>query len=371
MYNNKRIGAVIAAAGAGLRMGGGIPKQYIDIKGKPMVVHSALTFLESPYIDTVIIVVDDNYDERILEYLPDDVILVLGGTIRQDSVYNGIRALPLDTDYVLVHDGARPYISLEVINRVIENLKEDVCVVPCIKPKDTVRTKEGTLDRNSLYLVQTPQGAYVESLLKAYEKAFDEDYEGTDEASLMENNGFGAVIVEGDEKNLKVTFPSDITPCGERAGIGYDLHKLVRGRDLILAGVKIPYEKGLMGHSDADVVAHAVMDSLLGAMALKDIGEHFPDSDDKYKDAVSLELLLKVTELMEERLLKVLNLDIVILAEKPKLSPFREAMKDNLAQALKTDRENINIKLSTMEGIGLIGREEGIACEAVCLLCKK
>lgn len=368
MYKNKRIGAVIAAAGAGSRMGGGIPKQYMDLNGKPMVVHSALAFLESSYIDTVIIVVNENYDERILEYLPDDVILVLGGSLRQDSVYNGIRALPLDTDYVLVHDGARPYVSKDVINRVIENLKEDICVVPCIKPKDTVRTKDNTLDRDCLYLVQTPQGAFVESLLKAYEKAFDEDYESTDEASLMENNGFGAVIVEGDERNLKVTFPSDIFESNCRIGIGYDLHSLAENRDLILAGVKIPHDKGLKGHSDADVVAHSVMDALLGAMGLKDIGEHFPDKDIKYKDADSMKLLLEVKKMMDERNLKVGNLDIVILAEKPRLSSYRDEMEENLAEILKTEKENVNIKFTTMEGIGLIGREEAIACEAVAFL---
>ena len=389
MYENKSISVVIAAAGAGTRMGGGLPKQYRDIQGKPMLAHAVMAFWDSPYIDNVLLVVSKDYDERILEFLPDQTILLSGGQERQDSIYNGLRALPPETDYVLVHDGARPFVSVELIERVIKATLASGAAVPCIKPKDTVRTREETLSRDSLYLVQTPQGFSVELLLKAYEEAFERGYYGTDEASLVERIGHPVTIIDGEEKNIKITTEEDMAVDipegvagnilegipgvmvgvrGSRVGLGYDLHTLVEGRKLVLGGVEISYCKGLLGHSDADVVSHAVMDAILGALGEGDIGHHFPDSEEKYRGISSLKLLEEVVDLMERKAFELINLDICIMAEQPKIAPYIAEMKKKLASYLKVEEESINIKGTTLEGIGIVGREEGIACEALVLL---
>jgi len=374
MYNSKKVAAIIAAAGAGKRMGGGIPKQYMDISGRPMVVWAAEPFEKSDLVDHVCIVVNSDYDERILEYLDRDTIMVLGGSERQDSVYNGLRALPRDTDIVLIHDGARPFVKPELIKRVIEAVLEQGAAVPGVTPKDTIRTQDKTLNRNELYIVQTPQGFEVDIILEAYEKAFDEDFYGTDDASLVDRIGKSVVIVEGSYDNIKITTPDDLAAVQKndenpyKIGTGYDLHRLEKDRKLILGGLEIPYEKGLLGHSDADVVVHALMDAILGALALGDIGKHFPDTDNRYRGISSMELLTEVMGMMKDEGYKIKNADLTIIAEKPKIAPYVEAMKDKLAAALETETNRISIKATTMEGIGLIGREEGMACQASVLL---
>ncbi len=374
MYNSKKVAAIIAAAGAGKRMGGGIPKQYMDIGGKPMVVWAAEPFEKSDLVDHVCVVVNSDYDERILEHLAHDTILVLGGSERQDSVYNGLRALPRDTDIVLIHDGARPFVKTELIKRVLGGVMENGAAVPGIRPKDTIRTQEKTLNRNELYIVQTPQGFEVDIILEAYERAFDDDFYGTDDASLVDRIGKSVVIVEGNYDNIKITTPDDLTAVPKtdlityKIGTGYDLHRLEKDRKLILGGIVIPYEKGLLGHSDADVVVHALMDAILGALALGDIGKHFPDTDNRYLGVSSMELLAEVMEKMKDKGYKIENADLTIIAEKPKIAPYVDAMKDSLAGALETETDRISIKATTMEGIGLIGREEGMACQASVLL---
>jgi len=377
MYNGKTVSAIIAAAGAGKRMGGGIPKQYIDIGGKPMVTWAAEPFEKSEFVDHVCVVVNSDYDERILRYLDPETILTLGGSERQDSVYNGLRSLPGDTDIVLIHDGARPYIKSELIERVLAATALHGAAIPCVKPKDTIRTKEKTLNRDDLYAVQTPQGFDIETVLEAYESAFDQDFYGTDDASLLDRIGRQVVIVQGDYDNIKITDPSDLpaSSTAERAslkiGTGYDLHRMESGRKLFLAGVEIPHEKGLLGHSDADVVTHALMDAILGALALGDIGKHFPDTDNQYKDISSMILLEDVSSKMRNAGYVIENVDITIIAEKPKLAPFMDEMIKNLAKVLETEIGRISIKATTTEGIGFVGREEGIACQAAVLLSEK
>lgn len=371
MYKNNKVSVVIAAAGAGSRMGGGIRKQYIHIQGKPMVVHAALAFWECDFVDHVCIVVNEEYDPEILAYLPEDTILVLGGTLRQDSVYNGLRSLPPDTDWVMVHDGARPFVSKEVIVRVMDALEEKPAVVPVVTPKDTIRSTKETLNRSDLKAVQTPQGFHIETLLEAYEKAFEQDYYGTDDSGLVERMGVPIAWVEGDYGNRKITTRDDLPDSNYRIGTGFDLHPLVEGRPLILGGVTIDHTKGLQGHSDADVLVHALMDALLGAMGLGDIGKHFPDTDAEFKDISSMILLGKVMALMQDEEMVPVNVDLTLLCERPKIAPYVPDMKRSLTSALKIRSSQINIKATTMEGLGLVGREEGIGCQASVLLQKK
>lgn len=377
MYNGKKVSAIIAAAGAGKRMGGGIPKQYIDIGGRPMVIWAAEPFEKSAFVDHVCVVVNSDYDERILDYLDPETILTLGGPERQDSVYNGLRSLPKDTDIVLIHDGARPYVKPELIERVLSGVLEKGSAIPCVTPKDTIRTKEKTLNRNELYIVQTPQGFDIERILEAYERAFDEDFYGTDDASLVERMGKPVAMVAGSYDNIKVTTPDDIikvlNPVGHtlKIGTGYDLHRMEDGRKLVLGGVEIPYEKGLLGHSDADVIVHALMDAILGALSLGDIGKHFPDTDNRYLDISSMDLLANVRAMMQEAGYVIENADLTLMAEKPKIAPYIDNMREKLAFALETETGRISIKATTTEGIGLIGREEGMACQASVLLISK
>lgn len=362
------ISVIIAAAGAGSRMGGGIPKQYRNINGKPMLALAAEAFWDSGFVDTLCVVVNEDYDPRILEVLDPDTILALGGSQRQDSVYNGLRSLPADTDIVLIHDGARPFISKEVIERVLDEAIDTGAAIPCIKAKDTIRNKEGTLNREELYMVQTPQGFDIELLLEAYEKAFDEDFYGTDDASLVERLGGQVSIVQGSEANKKITTPEDLPSQEIRVGTGYDMHTLVEGRSLIIGGVLIPHDKGLLGHSDADVLTHALMDAILGAMGEGDIGKHFPDTSDEYKGISSLTLLRKVYNIMLKKNFEIGNADITLLMEKPKIAPYIQEIKGNIEEILKVSSEKINIKATTMESIGIVGREEGIACQVSVLL---
>ncbi len=368
MYKNKMVSVIIAAAGAGSRMGGGIPKQYRNINGKPMLALAAEAFWGCGYIDAVCVVVNEDYDPKILEVLDPDTILTLGGSQRQDSVYNGLRSLPENTDIVLVHDGARPFVSKEVIERVLAATLETGAAIPCIQPKDTIRGKEGTLNREELYIVQTPQGFSIELLLEAYEKAFDADFYGTDDASLVDRLGKGVSLVQGSEVNRKITTPEDLPYQETRVGTGYDLHTLVEGRPLVIGGVLIPHEKGLLGHSDADVLVHALMDAILGAMGQGDIGKHFPDSSDEFKGISSLILLKKVHEIMVREGFELSNVDITLLMEKPKVASYIDRMKENINEVLNSPGGRINIKATTLEGIGIVGREEGIACHASVLL---
>lgn len=368
MYKNKRVSVIIAAAGAGSRMGGGIPKQYRNINGKPMLALAAEAFWNTGFIDNVCIVVGRDYDAKILEFLHPETILTLGGSQRQDSVYNGLRSLAKNTDIVLVHDGARPFVSQEIIERVLDEVLITGAAIPYIQPKDTIRNKEGTLNRDELFSIQTPQGFKVELILEAYEKAFDEGYYGTDDGYLVDRLGYKVSLVKGSEANKKITTPEDL-PCHEiRVGTGYDLHTLVEGRPLIIGGVKIPHEKGLLGHSDADVLIHALMDSILGAMGQGDIGRHFPDSSVEFKNISSLHLLESVYDIMVNEGYEFINGDITLIMEKPKVFPYTDEMKANIERVLKIPPSRINIKATTMEGIGIVGREEGIACQSSVLL---
>jgi 2-C-methyl-D-erythritol 4-phosphate cytidylyltransferase/2-C-methyl-D-erythritol 2,4-cyclodiphosphate synthase len=377
-------------------MGSGIPKQFMSLRGKTVLARSVEAFVQNEFVDELYLVINKDYEAMCrTEYQMCRIIV--GGAERQDSVFAALKMIPEDVDLVLVHDGARPFVTGEIIDKAIEKAAEYGAAVTAVPVKDTVKTAENgifeqTLDRSRLYSIQTPQGFKRKLLLEAYQRAFSENFYGTDDAVLVEKMGEKVYLVEGDYHNIKITTKEDIT-VGEaildarsgqvkisentspaesggelRIGTGFDVHRLVEGRKLILGGVEIPFAKGLLGHSDADVLLHAVMDALLGAAALGDIGRHFPDTDQRYLGASSLLLLKQVGGLLSEKDYTIVNIDATLIAQRPKIAPYIAEMTACMASALGIEENKINIKGTTTEKLGFCGREEGICAQASVLI---
>lgn len=377
--NGIKCTAIILAGGSSTRMGGK-DKQLIEIEGVPVIVKSAMIFQKSAVITDIIIAAKAEEKEHIESLCESFGITKLkavtaGGVSRAESARKAF-ALVKNADIVAVHDGARPFASAELAERVILAAREYGAAIPATAVKDTIKDTENgfvksTPDRSRLFSAQTPQ-AFRYGI---YEKMIAGGDEATDDAALAEKAGYPVKIVEGEESNIKITTPQDLkiigagvkrSNCMLRIGHGYDVHRLTENRRLILGGVEIPYELGLLGHSDADVLVHAIMDALLGALALGDIGKHFPDNDMQYKNIDSMLLLKKVWELITGKGYRLVNLDATIKAEKPKLAKYIPVMRENIAAALDASPENISVKATTEEGLGLKG--EGIGAHCVCLL---
>ncbi len=375
----QKFSVLIAAAGSSVRMGGSVPKQYMQIDGCPVLARSVRAFCGIPGVSQILVMCpagDEEYCEGLLAKhlgaeggaLP-KISVCAGGAVRQETVLKGVRQLAADSDFILVYDGARPFVSREVIGGVMEALLSGSdAAVPCVKPKNTIRTAEKTLDRSMLYEVQTPQGFKAPVLLAAEEKALQDGFSGTDEASLAEHFGCAVTITEGDYANVKITTPEDLPMNTIRCGNGYDVHRLVSGRKLMLGCVQIPYEKGLLGHSDADVCAHAIADALLGAAALRDIGVHFPDTSDDTEGMPGSELLAKTARIVENAGFTIINTDATIVAQKPKLAPYIEEMRAATAKALGIETGAVSIKATTEEGLGITGSGEAISTFATATL---
>jgi 2-C-methyl-D-erythritol 4-phosphate cytidylyltransferase / 2-C-methyl-D-erythritol 2,4-cyclodiphosphate synthase len=380
--------AIIPAAGFGTRMNLDQPKQYHLLAGVPILVHTVRGFRNNIYIGPIVVVVPADRLEMtkdlLTEYgLADSAILVTaGGRRRQDSVFNGLNLLDDSADIVLVHDGARPLIPDELISRCYHGAVRHGAVIAAIPVKDTLKQCTSdlaiskTVDRSDLWQAQTPQAAEVRLLKQAYSLLGDRDV--TDEASLLEFAGIPVRVVEGSETNIKITRPEDLfiaekimqnSRSGQtRIGHGFDAHRLVPARKLILGGVEIPHDRGLDGHSDADVLTHSLCDAILGALGEGDIGRHFPDTDDRYRGAYSISLLEKVTGLMQTKGFHLANADITLVCQAPRIAPFIVRMTEILAGACQTRIEQINVKATTTEKMGFTGRMEGISCHAVVLL---
>ncbi len=518
MLHDRKVYAVIGAAGSGIRMAAPVPKQFIKIGGETILEKTVSVFLRHCAVDKTVVVTSADYLEFTEELFKDakeadQISVVCGGKQRQDSVYSGLCALrecgaqddsivlihdgvrpyvsealvsavaeaavrhgaavpsglcalrecgAQDDSIVLIHDGVRPYVSEALVSAVAEAAVRHGAAVPSVAPKDTIRTRSGeTLDRDSLCCVQTPQAFRMELIEKAFEQAFADGFYGTDDAGLTDRIGVRAAIVEGEYENIKITTPEDLkmeyrigtgydvhrlepdrklvlggvcmaaivegeyenikitTPedlkMEYRIGTGYDVHRLEPDRKLVLGGVCIPFEKGLLGHSDADVLVHALMDAMLGAAGLGDIGKLFPDSDPAYSGISSILLLEKTGKAVSEagyclgnaditvicqrpRLAPYIeqdpaysgissilllektgkavseagyclgNADITVICQRPRLAPYIEQMRENIAAALAVPKDRISIKATTTEKLGFTGRGEGIASEAVCLL---
>jgi 2-C-methyl-D-erythritol 4-phosphate cytidylyltransferase/2-C-methyl-D-erythritol 2,4-cyclodiphosphate synthase len=378
------VSVIIAAGGQGTRLGGSVPKQWLAIGGRTLLARSIAAFDAHPRISEIVVVVPPGSDTALVPGAGKPRRVVAGGARRQDSVAEGFAATSADASVVLVHDAARPFVTPEVIDRAIDGAIAHGAVVPAVPVHDTVKQIApdagariaATLPRETLFLAQTPQG-FRRDVLAAAIEAGRRGASGTDEAMLAEQAGHDVHVVPGDEGNVKITTAADLerararsTPPAFRIGTGYDLHVFAEGRPLLLGGVPIAYDRGLKGHSDADAVCHAVTDAILGAANLGDIGRLFPDTDPQWKDADSLKLLADAAARVREAGWQVVNVDVVVIAERPKIGPHAPAMQRSLAATLGVDADAIAIKGKTNEGVDATGRGEALAVHAVALIAR-
>lgn len=386
------VSVVIPAAGIGSRMGVATPKQYLEIDGMSILRRTVMVFTSIPYVKQVFIACAAEYTHMIREQVNDlfmghvELIIVDGGLQRQDSVRNALQHPSLSGSLVAIHDAVRPNVSIGLIGRVCEAAAITGAAIPALVARDTVKRSVDnlriieTLPRQQIWLAQTPQVFEARLILQAHEKAYKDGYYGTDDASLIEYIGIGVDIVQGESTNIKITSPEDIayimavnqTPVTPdiRIGYGYDVHRLEHGRKLILGGVEIPHEKGLLGHSDADALLHAITDAIIGSLALGDIGSHFPDTDPNNKDLNSRIFLRKAVELASIRGYKVGNIDSVVVAEKPQLRTYIDLMRLTIATEVGIEVDRVSIKATTSEKMGFVGRGEGMSAMATVLLVK-
>ena len=379
-----RVSAIIAAAGAGRRLGGAVPKQLLELDGRSILERSVDAFAQHPAIAETIVVLPPVLAGSPPAWLmarSPRVRVVAGGERRQDSVANGFDAVDASSDVVLVHDAARPFVTADVITRVIAATAAHGAAIAGIGVSDTVkRVEKGTgepvivetVARDTLYLAQTPQG-FAHRVLRDAIALGRSGVEATDEAALAERAGHHVRIVDGARSNMKITTSEDFEAARtagrtSRVGTGYDLHRLVSGRRLILGGVEIQSDAGPLGHSDGDVVCHAVTDAILGAASAGDIGQHFPDTDPRWKDASSIAMLEQIVRVIAARGFSVVNVDVVVVLERPKLGSRRPEIAASLAAALGIPADAVGVKAKTNEGVDAVGRGEAIAAHAVALL---
>ncbi len=371
--------ALIVAAGRGQRLGGSLPKQYLPLAGKPLLRHSLEAFARHPAIGAVRAVVhpeDLDLYQSAAEGL-DLLAPVTGGPTRQDSVRLGLESLSaLAPAQILIHDAARPFASAALIERVRAALTSVPGAIPALPVADTIkRGADGvvveTVDRQALWRAQTPQGFRYPEILAAHRAAAGREL--TDDAAVAEAAGLPVALVEGGEDNFKVTTESDLrraerilAPAADiRCGSGFDVHRFGPGDRLVICGVAIPHERGLEGHSDADVGLHALTDAILGAIGAGDIGQHFPPGDPRWRGADSSRFLAHAAALLAKRGGRILSLDVTIICVRPKIGPHRAAMVARIADILGLDPGRVSVKATTTEGLGFTGRREGIAAQAM------
>jgi 2-C-methyl-D-erythritol 4-phosphate cytidylyltransferase/2-C-methyl-D-erythritol 2,4-cyclodiphosphate synthase len=376
--------AIIAAGGRGERFGAGRPKQLLTLGGVPILQRSVNALLGHPRVRDMVVAVPPELASEPPDYLRDrdkPLVVVEGGARRQDSVARAFARVPAGAEIVVIHDAARPLVSADLIERTVAAAIAEGAAVAAVRATDTVKRGDAdgrvieTLPREHVYLAQTPQAFRVGVLRDALAIAAD----ATDEATLAERAGHRVRLVDGEPANVKITTPGDLSAAERtfvgaapaiRIGQGYDLHRLVPGRPLILGGVTIPFELGLTGHSDADIVCHAVTDAVLGAAGLGDIGRHFPDTEARWKGADSVALLAAACALVRESGYRVGNVDVTVIAERPKLAPHAEAMRANLAGALGCDVTQVSVKAKTNEGVESMGAGASMAAHAVALIAR-
>ena len=386
------VSAIIAGGGRGERLGGRVAKQLRMIGDRTMLERSIEPFDTSDRIDEIVVVLPPDVMSSpppALAAFGTPMRLVSGGGRRQDSVAAGFDAVTPTADIVVVHDAARPFCSVELIAETVDAAFESGAAIAALPTRDTVkegRVEDGiglrfvraTLERDRIFLAQTPQAFRLDVLREAVALGRG-GVEATDEAVLAERAGHRIRLVEGEPRNIKVTTDADLsfardmaaaaTACPPaRVGLGFDLHRLVDGRRLVLGGVHIPGDRGLQGHSDADAVCHAVTDAVLGAASAGDIGTHFPDDDDRWKDTSSVDLLRQATTIVRDCGFEVCNVDVIVVAEWPKIRGYVDQMKQQLADALCVNLDQISVKGKTSEGLGAVGRGEAIAVHAIASL---
>ncbi|MCF7832182.1 MAG: 2-C-methyl-D-erythritol 2,4-cyclodiphosphate synthase [Candidatus Marinimicrobia bacterium] len=386
-----KLSVIIPAAGAGKRMEREIPKILIPLNGKTILEHTIRGFF-NVNVHEMIVPVSKEIHAEVEELCnkldaPFSIRIVTGGAQRQDSIWNALKVLDKGTTIVAVHDAARPFFDPGIIDKAYSLLEKYDGVIAAVPATYTMKqvknnTVEHTLSRELLWQINTPQIFHKEVLVSAYEKAYKDGFYGTDDAMLLERMGKRVSVINDIPHNIKITTPADLYSAEwiiskdkgvamQRIGQGYDVHRLVEGRKLILGGVDIPHEKGLEGHSDADVLVHAIMDAILGAAALGDIGKHFPDTDDRYKNIDSMFLLYGIRKLMEVNGYSIQNIDATLILQTPKVAPYIEEMRKNIAGKLGVKLEQVSVKATTEEGLGFTGREEGAAAMAIAMLNRK
>ncbi|PCI38817.1 MAG: bifunctional 2-C-methyl-D-erythritol 4-phosphate cytidylyltransferase/2-C-methyl-D-erythritol 2,4-cyclodiphosphate synthase [Rhodospirillaceae bacterium] len=376
---NNLTAALIVAAGRGHRFGGPLPKQYTDLGGKMVLNHTVSALLAHPDIDMVRCVIHPD-DQSLYENAVSGLSIlspVSGGATRQDSVRLGLESLEdQNIDKILIHDGARPFVSLSVIDGVLDALNDHAGAVAALAVADTLkRGKDAkitqTVSRDGLWRAQTPQGFHLKDILAAHHKFAGEEL--TDDTQLFERLGLEVILTQGSHDNFKITTGEDLMRAENllahhtetRTGMGFDAHRFDKGDFVTLCGLEIPHDFGLKGHSDADVALHALTDALLGAIGAGDIGQHFPPSDAKWKGAKSDQFVQHATSLMRERGGEIINVDLTIICEAPKIGPHRESMVKSVANILGVDQHRVSVKATTTEGMGFTGRKEGIAAQAI------
>jgi 2-C-methyl-D-erythritol 4-phosphate cytidylyltransferase/2-C-methyl-D-erythritol 2,4-cyclodiphosphate synthase len=395
-----RVSAIIAAGGRGSRFGGGELKQLRLAAGRATLDRSVSAFVAHPSIAEVIVALPEALAADPPSYLrTPSVRVVAGGERRQDSVAEAFRASNPSSDIIVIHDAARPFVTSDLIARTVAAAVETGAAVAAVQARETVKLATGdplrqdsrergryvqrTLPRETVFLAQTPQAFRRSILAAALEAGERESMVATDEACLAERAGYPVRLVTGEPSNIKITTPDDMTlaeviarephAAGRpartgRAGTGYDLHRLVEGRPLLVCGVKVPSSRGALGHSDADVGCHAIVDAMFGALGLGDIGRHFPDADERWRDASSLDLLARTAAMVAEQGYEVGNVDVTIVLEAPKLRDHVDAMRRAIAAAIGIDVARVSVKAKTNEGMDAIGRGDAIAAHAVALV---
>lgn len=374
--------AVVVAAGKGLRVGGDVPKQFRQWRGKPLIRHSVERLLEAGAQPLLVVIADsaNEHADAALSGLS-DYSLVTGGASRQDSVRAGLEALAnAAPERVLIHDAARPDLPCAVIERLLTALHSHPGAIPTLPVVDSLavagaeNTMAGKATRETLRRVQTPQAFRYTDILAAH-RAWKGDTDAGDDAQVLATSAGSVALVQGDERLRKITFAEDLmeatTAPAMRVGQGFDVHRLEEGEELWLCGVKLEHTHGLSGHSDADVALHAITDAVLGAIAQGDIGTHFPPSDPQWKGARSGQFLEHAVKLAAEAGYRLGNIDLTIICEAPKIGPHRPAMRAEVGRLCGLDEAAVSIKATTTERLGFTGRGEGIAAQAMVSLARK
>ena len=361
---------IILAAGSGKRFNSKVPKQYFIYKNKELFEHSLEKAINSKLFKKIILIVDN--PKRIKRKYPKNVLIVKGGKERSDSSLIGLKKIKrFQPSNILIHDAARPDFSIKLLKNLIKNLKKNIAVIPIINPKDSIKYKIRNelynLNRNKAFLTQTPQAFRYINL---YNLATSQNKIISDEATLFIENKMKIKFIKGENKNNKITYLEDIKKTKSYFGIGFDIHKLIKGKSLYLGGIKIPFHSGLQGHSDGDVILHAITDGLLGALRQKDIGTYFPSDKKKFKNIRSPKMLKPIVDKLYSKNFFINNVDINLICQRPKVSKHRNKIIKSLSALLNLDMKFINLKGKTVEKLGLIGKEKAIACEVITSITK-
>ena len=366
---------IVLAGGQSKRLKTKVPKPYLTINNKPLIQYSIDVGKSVKVINKIVVVYNKNHKKLLAKHNFKNIIKIKGGKSRAESTFNALKRIKkFNCRNVLIHDAARPNISSNIINKIIKELKKNIAVIPAIKIVDSIkliksRKTTTNINRNKLRITQTPQGFKFNELYELNKNYFDKNI--TDDASLFINHKKKIKFINGDENNIKITTKKDFLTFKKSklqktySGIGFDIHRLEKGKKLYLGGIKIPYHSGLKGHSDGDVIIHSLIDSLLGACQLKDIGTLFSDKKNKYKNIRSPKMLKKVLNLMKNKRYTINNIDINVITEKPKIAKYRNKIINSICKLCNIDKNQINIKGKTTEKLGLIGKEKALAAEVI------